>query len=475
MSKFSKDEMEIQDALSQITVDSTRLEAQVLTKLKEKPKNFMPNGMRRSMILVTAMSIMIVLTVNAAAFGKFDWFIEKINPDFKEIIESVGVVSEDQGIRMEVIGAQKYDNKAIVYLSLQDVSGQKRLTEQTEFLHGFSVKMNSNSEVQGQGDSFVEGMSWREKMLHFDEENNTAYYELNITADANSPLSDPLTLGSILIFFDKKSYENEPIPISLVDAEEANTVFIKENQIWGGTSEAINTLDNQTEVLIPGNYASMPHGETDQWISNVGFIDGKLHVQMGKLFNKAFGSTDVSLCLKNSKGELLNWDYELILFGNTENEFLNIQKDVYADAINKYNEYVFTVNPEEIKDFILCFTGSVYTGVEGKWSVSANLSDSSEQIRILSNDIPVEGHVFANMTISPLGLEVIGNYQGDECMASEMTLAFETTQGMIPLNGGGGSINSQNHSFNLSWDTNTSVDVTKITAVIINGTRIEVK
>ena len=99
-----------------------------------------------SAVAALALSVMLVVTAAAATLGGFDWFIEKFNPSFGEIVEPVEAYCEDQGIRMEVIGAQKYDNMAVVYLSLQDVSGQNRLTEQTDFQDRLTVKMNTQKQ-----------------------------------------------------------------------------------------------------------------------------------------------------------------------------------------------------------------------------------------------------------------------------------------------------------------------------------------
>lgn len=57
-------------------------------------------------------------------------------------------------------------------------------------------------------------------------------------------------------------------------------------------------------------------------------------------------------------------------------------------------------------------------------------------------------------------------------MASEMRLEIETVDGIIPLEGGGGSQNPDKHTFNSSWDTKAPLDITKVKAIIINGTRI---
>lgn len=475
MSKFDQDEKNIHDALSKINVDTSGISKKVINRLNEKTHFYKPHHGRLSLGVALIISAVLIITVATFASGKFDWFMKIINPSFGDIVEQVGVSSEDQGIRMEVIGAQKYNNMAVIYLSLQDITGQNRLTERTEFRDGFSVKMNapvqeSNSETQ-----FVSGMSSSQKILRFDKESNTIYFQFIVEASSSSPLSDPLTLGSFLIYFDQRNYEYEPIPISLSELTEVEGNIIEEDYIFGGSNLG-DDWSKYTSILTQGNYAPMPHGEEDQWISNVGIIDGKLHVQIGQLFNKEFGSSDATLMLMDSKGEVTSYDYELTFITYKDNRLMNIQKDDFKDAVYKYNEAVFTVDKNKLDDYNLCFLGSVYSGVEGRWKVATNLNDTSNQMRTFVNDIPVDGNLFQHISINPLGVQIDGTFETDELMVSEISLALETSNGIIELEGGGsGSHNSEKHVFNLYWNTKTPLDVETVTAIIINGTRIELK
>lgn len=429
----------------------------------------------KSMVAGIAISLLLAVSVTAGVLGKFDYFIEKFNPDFGNIVEPVEVYSEDQGIRMEVIGAQKYENRAIVYLSLQDMTGQNRLTEKTEFRDGFSVTMKSKiTEGTTGGDEVIAGMSWQQKMLHFNEDTNTIYYEFNITADSNSPLSDPLELGSFIIYFDQKNYDDEPINLPLTEIEGTDTMPINEVQIWGGNNLPDN-LYSITEVMRPGNYGRMPHGEKNQWVSNIGIIDEKLHVQIGKVFNKEFGPNDPNLSLKDEEGNIIPFDYSLVFFNDEKDHLLDHGKNDYSDAVNKYKEFIFPIATEELSKYTLCYTGRVYSGVEGNWKVAANLSNSNQDIRTWTNDISVEGNLFEYITVSPLGLETIGTYKGDDCRASEMVVEIETVDGMISLEYGGGSKNSDKNTFFSSWDTTKPFDVAKVTAIIVNDIRIPIK
>ena len=469
MRAFDRDEQKIHDALFRITVDASGLAGQVRNRLNEEIPRSAPRRVRRPWVAAAAIAAVLVVSAAAVAAGSFDWLIAKINPPFGEIVEPVEVSCEDQGIRMEVIGAQKYDNRAIVYLSLQDISGQNRLTEQTEFRDGFSVTVNPPETTGKTGEVGAGGYSLGQNLLYFDKETNTLYYEFNIASD--TPLADPLELGSFLIYFDERAYENEPVAVSLSDLAETEVTPLREDQIWGGT----NVPDDRsglTEALVPGRYAALPSGEDDQWLSNIGIVDGKLHVQTGKVFGKEFGSSDATLSLMASDGELIAPDYELMLLGDGDQRLLG--EDGFDDAVYKYEESVFSVNTDELKGYTLCYSGLVHSGVEGHWKVAANLSDTSRQMRIWTSDIEVDGYRFEYLTLSPLGLEVRGSYEGDK-WASEMSLALETGDGLIPLEGGGGSQNADEHTFNSSWNTETPLNVTTVTAVIVNGTRIPVE
>ena len=482
MGKFDRDEQHIHEMFSKITVDSSKLAEQVKSRLHEDRADMPARHRRRwtrSTIAAIVMSFVLVASATAAVLGNFDWFIERFNPDFGKIVESVEVYSEDQGIRMEVIGAQKYDNQAIVYLSLQDITGQNRLKELTDNGAGFSVKMNPQTQETVTGvDEFTSANAmWKEKILYFDEDTNTIYYEFNITADPETPLAEPLELRKFLIYFDEKAYNDEPISVSLTGIKSAETTPPVKVQFWSSWSggNMPDDLSSYAEALMPGHFADMPHGKKDQWVSNIGIIDGKLHVQIGEIFNEVFGPSTPELSLKDPDGNSISPDYSFVFLGDKKNDLLNLEKNDYADGIDRYNEFVFPISTEDLSEYKLSYTGSVSTGVKGSWKVSVNLSDSNQNTRTWTNDISVDGHLFEYLTLSPLGLQVIGTYQGVECMVGDMSIEVETVDGIIPLEGVGGSEKPDKHTFNSSWNTKAPLDITKAKAIIINGTRIPIK
>lgn len=470
MGKFDKDEQQIHEMFSEMKVDASKLTEQVKSKLYEDSTKLPVKQHRRwtrPTVAAIVMSLMFVVSVTAAAIGNFDWFIERFNPSFGQIIEPVEAQIDDKGIRMEVIGAQKYDNRAIIYLSLQDITGQNRLTEQTDFRDGFSVKMHESDE----GFSSV---GWSQKILYFNEDTNTVYYEFNVTADPNSPLVDPLEIGSFLVYFDVKSYDNAPISVVLAEIEGAETRSIEQEQIWGGR----NLSDDRSpfkDILVPGNIANMPHDEKDQWVSAIDVMNGKLHVQIGRIFNKEFGSSDASLTLKGPDGNLEEPDYSIVFLTDEEDIILDSENYGSDEVQYKYEEFVFTINDEDLSKYTLCYTGFFSSGVEGNWKVAANLSDTNSDLHTWKNDIVVEDYLFEYITLSPLGVQVIGTFKGEDSVTTEMLLEVETVDGMIPLEGGSGGRDSEKHTFNATWNTEEPLDVTKATAIIVNGIRIPIK
>lgn len=474
MSKFDNVEQNIYEELSLIKVDSSKLKEQVKEKLRvENPVAVSwSKCWKKSIVTAAAMLLLFVFTAVAAVSGGFDWFMEKFNPSFGEIVESVGIYSQDQGIRMEVIGAQKYGNMAIVYLSLQDISGQNRLTTNTDFRDGFNVKMNSEKQNTISQQEIISGsLSWKQEVIYFNEDTNTIYYEFNITADPGTPLTDPLEVGSFLIYFNKENYVDEPIHLSLENINSAESISVIEENIWGG-SNLPDDFSLNTKVLKPGHYADMPHGEKDQWISNIGIIDEKLHIQVGKIFNKEFGSSDVNLALLTWDEQVISYDYSLVLLGDENKNILNLELNDYGDSTYKYEEFIFPLVPEE---FTVYFNGSVTSGLEGKWNVAVNLDDDSyKNILVLKNDIFVDNNIIEHITLTPLGLQVMGRYEGDQCNISNMDAKIERDKSIIPLQGGGGGDNPTKQTFNVNWNSEKPIDVSLVTAIIINGIRIPV-
>jgi len=469
---YDHEEQAIHDAFSQITVDASGLTAKVKNRLNKKTRPSAPRQICRSVTVAAVMSMVLIVTVAAAALGGFDGFIEKFNPTYGDIVEPVEISCEDQGIRMEVIGAQKYDNMVVIYYSLQDISGENRLTETTNFHNGLNLKINMK-EATTDGPEVGASYSYKNDVLYFDKETNTIYYELVIDVSTGD-IFEPLTIGSAAVYFDTASYENEPSDVSLVNVENPDTVAIEGESISSMSgSNLSDELENSIKKALEfGCYADAPYGGDDMWISNIGIVDGKLHVQIGRVFNQEFGSNIPALSLMSVDGGSIGYDYSYTMICDKKNQSINLHEDDFNNAVYFYTEYVFSVDENSLQDYTLCFTGNVYSGIVGNWKVSAYLSDTSSQIFVWT-DVAVNDISFEHIRLSPLGLQAKG-VRWDTFNLDEVTVSVETAEGIVTLNASEG-YNHQTGSYSLNCPADEPIDIASVTAIIVNGIRIPIE
>jgi hypothetical protein len=228
-------------------------------------------------------AILAMAATTLGAFGGFDWFVKTLNPSYSEVAEPIGSSATDQGIRMEVIGASKYGNTAIVYISIQDVSGQNRLAETLTFMDYFSVGMIQPTPSADQEIPIDMSFSKNEKLLYFDKASNTLFYEYTIIADSNS-LSGPLEIEASRIYY---SNERRETRVPLKDVQSQDTSYVEPHQIFGISNRREGFPDGTT-VLKPRKLAQVSESG-DIWLSGVSYIDGLLHVQAEKALSEFLG------------------------------------------------------------------------------------------------------------------------------------------------------------------------------------------
>ncbi|RRD94873.1 hypothetical protein EII17_06565 [Clostridiales bacterium COT073_COT-073] len=476
MNSHDKNEKIIQSALSQITVDSSQIKDNVKNQLKVNAlSDFSETSpyYSRKKIIAAALILFLILgsTVTAAKLGSFGWLMETINPRYREVVEPVEAFSEDNDIRLEIIGAQKYENTAVVYLSLQDISGQKRLTEKSDFSDTLNVATTFPKKTSSLKEEVSSSISVGKKLLFFDAENNKLYYEFYISADGYSPLTDNLQISAKVINFDYQPYEGE-IPLQSLKLEENAPIRIDGKHI---ISAAWSNEDpgNELWALPLGNPERLTDERGDLKLSNIGIIDGQLHLQTLSPFQGEFGSKFHSFDLIDPQGNKIEEEYSFSFVSDNQGTLIHLSKDNFDNAINRYNEYVFPIEPNEASSYTIRYSFDVITGTEGEWKVAANLTDSSKQMKRLTNSDNIDGHIFNTIIISPLGLEVHGTYEGNECQASEMKLTLETVSGQIPLPSGYGS--SYDHRFYYHWKFDKIIKVEEIKALLVNDHSISVR
>ena len=181
MQNLDREEQRIQSAFSEIKVDTERLERNLANM--SRPKRIK----RRLSLIVTAVLIFVMVSVTAyASVGGLEGFIARFDPEFGAFAlpPLEPAYTEYDGIRMEVVGARVFENTVLVYYTMEDVTGENRITRYMR--PGFEVFSGEEQLSDG-------GMSGRR--IHFDVDNNRGYFETSIRVRANAVWEDNNTIG----------------------------------------------------------------------------------------------------------------------------------------------------------------------------------------------------------------------------------------------------------------------------------------
>ena len=183
---FDKEEQQIFKAFSQIEVSTDNLERSIANVNHKRAKR----PMKLSFAMVALAVFLLLSGTVYAATGGLEQFLERFNPNFGEFVVAPlePAYTEDQGIRFEVYGAQLFHNVAIIYYSLEDVSGENRLNDRTGLEYtiftdtGLAINTGAGTE-----------------RLHFDRRNNRLYFEARVIIQG--PLPSQLRIGGRRILY----------------------------------------------------------------------------------------------------------------------------------------------------------------------------------------------------------------------------------------------------------------------------------
>ena len=176
MQNLDREEKRIRSAFSDIKVDTKRLERNIANM--NRPRRIK----RRLSLIVAAVLIFVMISATAyASVGGLDGFIARFDPEFGAFAlpPLEPAYTEYDGIRMEVVGARIFENTVLVYYTMEDVTGENRLTH----------FMRPDFEVFSHGEQLSNGGGGGRR-IHFDEDNNRLYYESTILVNANTVWPD---------------------------------------------------------------------------------------------------------------------------------------------------------------------------------------------------------------------------------------------------------------------------------------------
>ena len=168
-------------------VDTTRIKKLFYEKLEvEKSATTVTRKRIGLRAVILAAAILCISAVSAfTATGGLEQFLARFNPSFGEfaIAPLYPAYAIDRDIRIEVVGAQQIDNVVLLYVIMQDISGENRLTR--HMMPDIEVAVNGEIVSTGAGSG---------RRLRFDSATNTAYIERIVGVAVGTPREDAIEL-----------------------------------------------------------------------------------------------------------------------------------------------------------------------------------------------------------------------------------------------------------------------------------------
>lgn len=267
-----------------------------------------------------------------------------ISPTAAQALKPVNLSCEDQGIRMEVVSAAIYENEAVIFLSLQDMTAN-RIDESTDLFDSYRINRPFDSSASCH-------------FVSFDEETGKATFLIHISQWNNEKIEgDKITFSFTELLSQKRMFDEKLSGLDLSKVTTAEETQKPESIRGGG---GMCPVDYETGCLVPiaGGILSPLDGVT---ITNVGFIDNKLHIQIyfeDILSYDNHGYID----LRNEAGNKA--EYYSISFWDDE-------------KAGSYDEIVYDLAPEDIGNyqaygyFVTCKNRTT-----GNWQVTFPLENA---------------------------------------------------------------------------------------------------
>lgn len=289
-----------------------------------RPKSRNALRLKRFAVALTALCICLTLAMPAlaATVAPIYRLMYMASPSAAQFFMPVQTSSEDNGIKMEVVSAYIHDETAEIYVTMQDLTGD-RIDGTTDLFDSYSINRPFDSSAHCE-------------LAGYEEDTKTAMFLITIDEWGSQNIAgDKITFSVREFLSHKSSYEGLEIPIQLSDIPAAEqTQTVSPNGGGGRDNQGYLEFEKNPIALIPAApMDAFPVDEID--LTGIAYIDGKLHIQTAvkePLDNDHHGS----FYLKDKTGTQIDGNYSFS-FSNQYEQPGRID----------YHEYVFDIPPGE--------------------------------------------------------------------------------------------------------------------------------
>lgn len=307
----------------------------------------------RPLIALAAILVCLALAVPAFAMPALAAdpngyaLLYSISPAAAQFFKPVNRSDEDNGIRLTVDSVYLHSDTVEIYVSLQDLTGD-RLDETTDLFDSYRINRGFDCSATC-------------SLAGYDAPTRTARFLISITSfDGQDIEGDKLTFSLNRLLTGKTETEGAVTGLDLAAAQaEPATQQVE----WRGGSGIATETDGSTAeprtALVPtGTLATPAPGVT---VTAMGYIDGLLHIQV--LYENIHETDNHGqLWLENGAEKL---------------ECLGSLSFFAENGSDSFEEYVFDVSPAQLADCTLY--GSFVTAdtlIEGGWEITFPLTEA---------------------------------------------------------------------------------------------------
>lgn len=328
--------------------------SEVNDKYYEEAENYQhkKRGWTKWGTLAACLLLAFIMSVPALAAADFDPaynLLYTISPTIAQKLKPVRVSCEDNGIEFEVISAYVEGNEANIFVSVQDLEGD-RIDETTDLFD--SYRINTPFDCSSSC-----------KNISYDTETKTATFLISISQrNEQDIIGEKITFRARELLSNKQEYDDA---LPDLDQNKISTIpeIVKPTGIFGGGGMDYQEFTDNFYALKPMGILSSPVDGVD--ITAMGYIDGKLHIQV-KYENILETDNHGYVYFKNAKGEEIHCA-------------ANVAFSIDNEHQERYEEYVFDLLDVDLTEYELYghFVTSS-THITGNWSITFPLESVSQ-------------------------------------------------------------------------------------------------
>ncbi len=277
--------------------------------------------------LVASVALLFILAVPGLAAADVQAAYEilySVSPKIAQELKPVRMSSEDNGINMEVISANINGDTAHIYISMQDMTGE-RIDETIDLYDSYSVNRPFSSSATCE-------------RISYDEETNTATFLITITQMGQKEIGGKKITFTVDKFLsNKQEYHDQILQIDLNTVNRSPHTQSDVNMRGWGSGDDFSEKPKNTDYLTVASEGSFSPIDGVA-VTGVGFIKDKLHIQV---YYENILETDNHgyVYLVNAAGDEISSEASVSFWDSEQS--------------GSYEEYIFDVTPSDTNNYEL--------------------------------------------------------------------------------------------------------------------------